>query len=86
MSEVSRTGGVVEISCLEVIRELSNYIDKDVTPELREQIVAHLPSCTHCSAVYDGLRNTITLVGDGRSFQLLPGFAQRLRARLTHIS
>jgi len=76
----------VQISCLEVIRELSNYIDKDVTPELREQIVAHLPSCTHCSAVYDGLRNTITLVGDGRSFQFPPGFSQRLRARLTKIS
>jgi hypothetical protein len=86
MSEVSRTGGVVQISCLEVIRELSNYIDKDVTPELREQIVGHLPSCTHCTAVYDGLRNTITLVGDGRSFQLPPGFSRRLRARLTNIS
>jgi len=76
----------VQISCLEVIRELSNYIDKDVTPELREQIVAHLPACTHCSAVYDGLRITITLVGDGRSFQLPAGFSQRLRARLTNIS
>ena len=72
----------MQISCLEVIRELSNYIDKDVTPELREQIVAHLPACTHCSAVYDGLRNTITLVartanqylvscGGSRSLKLL---------------
>ena len=73
----------MEISCLEVIRELSNCIDKDLTPELREQIVAHLPGCLHCTAVYDGLRNTITLVGDGRSFQLPAGFSQRLRARLT---
>jgi hypothetical protein len=86
MLGVSRTGGVVQISCLEVIRELSNYIDKDVTPELREQIVAHLPSCAHCSAVYNGLRNTITLVGDGRSFNLPAGFGQRLRSRLTNIS
>ena len=69
MSEVSRIGGVVEISCLEVIRELSNYVDKDVKPELRGQIAAHLPTCAHCTAVYDGLRNTITLVGDGRSFE-----------------
>jgi hypothetical protein len=76
----------VEISCLEVIRELSNYIDRDVTPELREQIVAHLPGCLHCTAIYDGLRNTITLIGDGRSFDLPAGFSQRLRARLTKIS
>jgi Putative zinc-finger len=76
----------VQISCLEVIRELSNYIDKDVTPELREQIVAHLPGCSHCTAVYDGLRNTMTIVGDGRSFDLPAGFSQRLRARLAKIS
>jgi hypothetical protein len=32
----------VDISCLEVIRELSNYMDDDVTPKLREHILAHL--------------------------------------------
>jgi anti-sigma factor RsiW len=73
----------VEISCLEVMRELSNYIDKDLEPELRTQITAHLPTCAHCTATYDGLRNTMTLVGDGRSFQLPAGFSQRLRAKLT---
>ena len=79
---VSRTGGVVDISCLEVIRELSNYIDKDVTPKLREQINAHLASCSRCTAVYDGLRNTVTLTGDGRAFELPAGFSQHLRAKL----
>ena len=73
----------MEISCLEVIRELSNYIDKDLTSELRAQITAHLPTCEYCTAIYDGLRNTMTLVGDGRSFQLPAGFSQRLRAKLT---
>ena len=72
----------MEISCLEVIRELSNYIDKGVAPKLREQILAHLPGCSHCTAVYNGLRNTITLTGDGRAFDLPAGFSQRLRAKL----
>jgi hypothetical protein len=72
----------VEISCSEVIRELSNYIDRDPTLQLREQIVAHLPHCSHCTAVYDGLRNTITLTGDGRAFDLPAGFSQRLRRKL----
>lgn len=72
----------MEISCLEVIRELSNYIDQDVRPELHSQITAHLLACAHCTAVYDGLRNTITLMGDGRSFELPVGFSQRLRAKL----
>ena len=76
----------MEISCLEVIRELSNYIDKDVRPDLRAQIAAHLPACTHCTAVYDGLRNTITLVADGRTFESPEGFSQRLRVKLTQSS
>jgi putative zinc finger protein len=82
ISEMPWTGGVVEISCLEVIRELSNYIDKDVTKQLREQIVAHLPGCSHCTAIFDGLKNTIMLTADGRAFHIPAGFSQRLRAKL----
>jgi len=74
----------VEISCLEVIRELSSYIDEDLKPQLRADIEAHLPTCAHCTAVYDGLRKTIILVGDGRSFELPSGFSQRLRDKLPH--
>ena len=72
----------MEISCLEVIRELSNYIDEDVKPQLRADIESHLPNCAHCTAIYDGLRNTITLVGDGRTFELPSGFSQRLRDKM----
>ena len=72
----------MDISCLEVIRELSNYIDNDVPPQLREEILAHLSGCSHCTAVYNGLRNTITLIGDDRAFDLPAGFGQGLRAKL----
>ena len=81
---LSRTGGALEIRCLEVIRELSNYIDKDVTPQLREQIGGHLPGCSRCTSVYDGVRNTITLTGDGRAVDLPEGFSQRLCAKLVN--
>lgn len=72
----------MDINCLEVIRELSNYIDNDVTPQLREDLLAHLSGCSRCTAVHDGLRNTITLTGDNRAFDLPAGFSQRLRAKL----
>ena len=72
----------MDISCMEVIRELSNYIDNDVTAQLRNEILAHLSGCSRCTAVYNGLRNTITLTGDGRAFDLPAGFSQRLRAKL----
>jgi len=72
----------MEISCLEVIRELSNYIDREIAPELKAQIEAHLPHCKHCTAVYDGSRNIVRLITDERSFDLPTGFSQRLRDRL----
>jgi hypothetical protein len=78
----SRHGGEVEISCREVVREISNYLDEGVGPRLRKQIEQHLGCCTHCTAIYDGVRNVITLIGDDRSFELPLSFSQRLRARL----
>lgn len=77
-----RRGGEVEISCREVVRELSNYIDEGVDPGLRREIEQHLVCCTHCTAIYDGVRNVVTLIGDDRSFELPAGFSQRLRASL----
>ena len=72
----------MEISCREVIRELSGYIDQDVRPELRREIAEHLANCRDCTAIYDGTRNVIRLIGDGRSFELPEGFSQRLRDKL----
>jgi anti-sigma factor RsiW len=73
----------MEISCLEVIRELSNYVDQEITPDVKAKIEAHLPQCKHCTAVFDGARNVIRLVADERSFDLPSGFSQRLRDRLS---
>ena len=72
----------IEISCLEVWREISNYVDEAVDPELRARMEEHLKHCDHCSAVLDGTRNVVSLVADGRSFDLPKGFGDRLRQRL----
>ena len=73
---------MVLISCEEVHRELSNYIDDEVTPELRARIDDHVRSCADCKAVYDGLRNVLTLVGSGDFIELPRGFSFRLFERL----
>lgn len=73
---------VVEISCVEVWRELSNYIDGAVDPELRRRMEEHFKGCEHCAAVLDGTRNVIRLVGDGHAFELPAGFSDRLKKRL----
>jgi anti-sigma factor RsiW len=72
----------IEISCVEVWRELSNYIDGELDPELRRRMEEHFKGCEHCSAILDGTRNVVRLVGDGRAFELPTGFSDRLKARL----
>lgn len=73
---------MVLISCQEVRRELSNYIDDEVTPELRARIEEHVRTCTGCKALYDGVRNVLTLVGSGDIIELPRGFSLRLFQRL----
>lgn len=73
---------IIEISCLEVWKEISNYIEDDIDPELRRRIEEHIKVCHHCTAVLDGARNVIQLVADGKPFDLPEGFSQRLRKRI----
>jgi Putative zinc-finger len=73
---------VIEISCREVWREISNYLDDEVAPELRVRMDAHFKACAHCTAVLDGTKNVVKLVGDGIEYELPEGFGQRLYSKL----
>jgi hypothetical protein len=73
---------VIEISCLEVWKEISNYIDNDVEPELRARMEAHFKACAHCTAILDGTRNVVKLVGDGMEYKVPEGFSRRLYDRI----
>jgi len=73
---------VIEISCLEVWREISNYVDDEVDPELRARMEAHFKSCAHCKAVLDGTKNVVKLVADGVEYELPSGFSDRLYRKI----
>ena len=79
---VSQKPSVIEIDCQQVRRELSNYLEGDLTPELRLQIQSHLAGCSHCAAVHDGMRNVVQLLADGKLLEVPEGFAKRLYQRL----
>jgi len=73
---------VIEISCLEVWREISNYLDGDVDPEMRARMEAHFKVCAHCTAILDGTKNVVKLVGDGVEYQMPEGFSKRLYSKI----
>ncbi|MFZ0774154.1 MAG: zf-HC2 domain-containing protein [Candidatus Sulfotelmatobacter sp.] len=72
---------LLEIDFRKVWRELVNYAEGDLTPEMRDRITRHLQSCNHCTAVYDGSRNIVRLLGDNNAFELPRGFSRRLYRR-----
>jgi len=73
---------VIEISCLEVWREVSNFIDGAVDEELRARMEAHFKDCAHCKAILDGTRNVVKLVGDGVEYEMPAGFSSRLQEKI----
>ncbi|MGE5109269.1 MAG: anti-sigma factor family protein [Acidobacteriaceae bacterium] len=73
---------MIKLSCAEVRREISNYLDEDVTPSLRSLIEAHLEQCHHCALLLDSTHNVLVLVADEKRFELPVGFGQRWRDRL----
>ena len=74
---------VIEISCAEAWREVSEMIDRTLDPEMRERVELHLRHCAHCTAVFDGTRNAVLLIGDDQAEELPLGFAERLFSRLS---
>ncbi|HEV8184009.1 MAG TPA: zf-HC2 domain-containing protein, partial [Candidatus Angelobacter sp.] len=58
------------ISCRHVTRQLSGYIDGQLTPEVRAKIDEHLRLCGRCSIVLDTTRKLLYVAGDEKVFEL----------------
>ena len=72
----------IPVDCLHVFNEISNYLEGDIDAASRARMEAHFKVCAHCTAVLDGTRNVLRLIGDGAVFELPAGFSQRLYRKL----
>ncbi len=73
---------MIKLNCEDVRREISNYIDSDISPTTRKLLEAHLEQCRYCAVLLDSVHNVLVLVADERCFELPIGFSDRLKARL----
>ncbi len=73
------------VSCEQVWQEVSNYLEHDVSPELRYAIEEHVKACQRCTAVIAGTGNVMRLYSDERIGELPLGFDNRLRRRLAQV-
>jgi anti-sigma factor RsiW len=70
------------VNCEQVWQEISNYLEGEVSPELRAAMEAHIRECRHCTAVLDGTRNVVHLYGDDRLLELPAGFSAAWQRKL----
>ncbi len=72
----------IEIDCVEVWRQISDYLDGELDAGLRASMSSHFKDCAHCSAILDGTRNVVKLVGDGRAFEIPVSASERFYKKL----
>lgn len=58
------------ISCEEFFAEFADYLEGQVSAEIRQELELHLSQCRACHVLYDSSRKTIKIVSESDSFEL----------------
>ncbi len=69
-------------TCRDVVDLLSDYIDGDLAPEVREDFESHMADCAACLEFLDSLRETRDRVRSLRCEEIPPGVHAAFRAFL----
>lgn len=73
---------VIEMSCREVRRLIIDYLEGELDLDGFVRVDAHLDHCPHCSSIYEGVRNVVTLLGLEEVFPMPPGLDERIYNQL----
>ncbi len=66
------------VTCEQVRKELSNFLDGDVDARLRAEIEEHLRQCHRCTVLVNSTKKLLYIVGDDRVFEFPVGYSERL--------
>ena len=58
------------ITCDEFFAEFADYLENQLSPEVRQELELHLSQCRACHVLYDSTRKTIKIVSESNSFEL----------------
>jgi hypothetical protein len=58
------------ITCEEFFAEFADYMENQVSAEVRQELELHLSQCRACHVLYDSTRKTVKIVSESNSFEL----------------
>ncbi len=58
------------ITCEDFFAEMGDYLEDQVSPELRRELELHLSQCHACHVLYDSSCKTVKIVTESGSFEL----------------
>jgi hypothetical protein len=58
------------ITCEEFFVEFADYLENQVSLEVRQELELHLSQCRACHVLYDSTRRTVKIVSESNSFEL----------------
>ena len=70
------------MNCRGVIRELSDYIDGELEPSVKQELEHHLEDCEDCKLFVDQTKLTVDLFCDSKPVELPPTVKSRLHEAL----
>lgn len=71
--------------CREMLKHLSDYLDRDLDPAICRHIDSHMKGCKPCMAFINTLRKTVGVLKCQPRAVLSAGLRSRLRKRLSLI-
>ena len=73
------------MDCKQVLANLSDYVDGEVSDEVRKALEEHVARCRRCRVVLDTTRSSLTLVLDVEPFEVPLAVSARLYTRLEEV-
>ncbi|MCX5794858.1 MAG: zf-HC2 domain-containing protein [Elusimicrobia bacterium] len=73
------------MKCREMLRHLSDYLDRDLDPAICRHIDSHMKGCKPCVAFINTLRKTVGVLKRQPRAALSAGLRGRLRRRLARV-
>jgi len=71
------------VTCTDFLKQLTDYFDGQVEPELLAEVQTHVRECHHCEVVLDTTRQTISIYREHEIYEF-PRRTARAPARRNH--